>query len=327
MCSYSCPPSSSSTPYTEINSNLSNIQITNVVNNSVAEWIADRKPVEDALKNFFSTLLSRPTGALSTQTSNSAVPNPYSFAATLITDYLQIDEINVDQTSEEETRNVFGARKWAKFFGEVPPPPKLPRQIAELWQGNDLRIDLNNKPKYLLFYVPDKIDNEPHNGNLLIVLATNSPTRSNKITFSVILDEDQRDSLLDFSVRRPYWALLETQGKDITTNPSQTEAQISLPPGYELPSVLDVLIAKVVNFIWRGDHMYSPTDNTFIVCRNHYYSRRRFVDCFVSFDITDANERNLYIAATEVVKRRRTGDSIERGSAVSAVPFRGFNGY
>ncbi len=209
----------------------------------IADWIANPEPLRRTITNALGKTI---------------LPNE---VVSLCTDYLQID------LESTENDNIFGARKWKEIGCTVEPAPKLPLSFEAIWQGlcpgyTDKRV----REICYLYYRPKVVNGQPMTPNEIEKVAQNAPEGKYKSQINYF-EEGALTSLANTSIDEPGWALLPLSIIEESKKKSFKNQLKSGKEGWELPSMLDVIIAMFTRYIWSGQELYKGNPAAHLRCR------------------------------------------------------------
>ena len=168
----------------------------------------------------------------------------------------------------------FGAKAWARYFGEVGAEPSLPSDIDRIlsarcsfWPEKEVR------ETHLLVLIPSKVDGKPFSLNLLRG-PIQSPRGGGHSTVYRDYDLDVRVQLGAQSPGRSYWVLMTRDVLEGSRNKTYADQQAmvadharrtGLP--YELPGALEAATAILLHYVRSGERLYSDSPWIYTRCR------------------------------------------------------------
>jgi hypothetical protein len=159
---------------------------------------------------------------------------------------------------------VFGAKEWARYFGEVGEEPPLPSDIDEILNSPcPFWPEKTVKDTHLLVLIPSTVDGEAFTLDLLEDLAK-YPSEDGHYTQYFLYDDEVQRSSGDVYSSSSYWVLLTrdvlpgSRSKPYTTQQALISGLAShiRHPSYETPLVLEVATAILSHYVRSGDRLY-----------------------------------------------------------------------
>ena len=159
---------------------------------------------------------------------------------------------------------VFGAREWARYFGEVGEEPCLPSDVDEVLESPcPFWPEKMVKDTHLLVLIPSTVSGKAFTLDLLGELIQ-SPRRGGRRTRYFLYDDEVQRLSGDVYSSSSYWILLTrdvlpgSRGKPYTAQQALVAAQASRTgyPLYEIPHVLEVATAILSHYVRTGHRLY-----------------------------------------------------------------------
>ena len=169
---------------------------------------------------------------------------------------------------------VFGARDWARYFGEVGEEPFLPSDIGEIldspcpfWPGKAV------KDSHLLVLIPATVDGDPFSLNLLGELVRR-PSSGGHPTGYQLYSSIVQEAFGTQSPARSYWVLMTRDVLSGSRNATYTDQQALVTAcagetglSYELPNALEAATVILSYYVCSGERLYSDVPWTYTRCQ------------------------------------------------------------
>jgi hypothetical protein len=163
---------------------------------------------------------------------------------------------------------VFGAREWARYFGEVGEEPCLPSNVDEILESPcPFWPEQAVKDTHLLVLIPSTVSGKAFTLDLLGELIQ-SPRRGSQRTRYFLYDDEVQRLSGDVYSSSSYWILLTrdvlpgSRSRPYTAQQALVTAQTSHIDNapYEIPHVLEVATAVLSYYVRSGHRLYEGVE-------------------------------------------------------------------